>query len=394
MRARKLTVLIAAVLAAGVLTKASADYVIKDANSITQTVFAYVCSASKICPASVPTNSAGVEIATSSNPLRTDPTGTTTQPVSATALPLPTGAATSANQTTANTSLSTIATNSGTQATAANQTSIIGSKAAGTAATSAALVGGVYNSAGVTLTTGQQASLQFDASGNLKVTGGAGGTSSTFGSAFPSTGTAIGVSDGTNMQALRGDTTSGAWVNLKASSVGAVSGTTTSGTLGQMINCASTTSPSGASTGTQGYVSCDTNGATRVRPSLAGNDVANEPCLTGTKAKVAISQATSTQIITGAASKKTYVCSIAINGADAENISIVEGTGTLCATGIAAVLGGTTAAAGMNLAANGGITLGNGRGTVMMADNAAADNVCILQSGTGRVAGVLTYVQQ
>lgn len=35
-----------------------------------------------------------VEAGTASNPLRTDPTGTTTQPVSATALPLPSGAAT------------------------------------------------------------------------------------------------------------------------------------------------------------------------------------------------------------------------------------------------------------------------------------------------------------
>lgn len=45
-----------------------------------------------------------------------------TQPVSASALPLPSGAATSANQTTGNTSLGTIATNTTGIATAANQT--------------------------------------------------------------------------------------------------------------------------------------------------------------------------------------------------------------------------------------------------------------------------------
>lgn len=45
---------------------------------------------------------------TSTNPLRTDPTGTTTQPVSAASLPLPSGASTSALQTTGNTSLSSI----------------------------------------------------------------------------------------------------------------------------------------------------------------------------------------------------------------------------------------------------------------------------------------------
>ena len=40
--------------------------------------------------------SAGAEIGTSGSPVRTDPTGTTTQPISAASLPLPTGAATEA----------------------------------------------------------------------------------------------------------------------------------------------------------------------------------------------------------------------------------------------------------------------------------------------------------
>ena len=46
--------------------------------------------------------------------------------------------------------------------------------------------------------------LNLDAGGNLKVssTGGGGGTSSSFGSAFPATGTALGISNGTNMVAL------------------------------------------------------------------------------------------------------------------------------------------------------------------------------------------------
>jgi hypothetical protein len=46
---------------------------------------------------------------TSTNPVRVDPTGSTTQPVSAASLPLPTGAATAANQATGNTSLATLA---------------------------------------------------------------------------------------------------------------------------------------------------------------------------------------------------------------------------------------------------------------------------------------------
>lgn len=43
-------------------------------------------------------SSTGTELATVGNPFRIDPTGTTTQPVSAVSLPLPAGAATSANQ--------------------------------------------------------------------------------------------------------------------------------------------------------------------------------------------------------------------------------------------------------------------------------------------------------
>lgn len=49
-------------------------------------------------PNIVPYNSAGTEIGTAGDPIRTDPTGTTTQPISAASLPLPTGAATAAKQ--------------------------------------------------------------------------------------------------------------------------------------------------------------------------------------------------------------------------------------------------------------------------------------------------------
>ena len=49
-----------------------------------------------------------VEAGTLANPLRVDPTGTTTQPISAVGLPLPTGAATSALQITGNSSLANL----------------------------------------------------------------------------------------------------------------------------------------------------------------------------------------------------------------------------------------------------------------------------------------------
>lgn len=93
-------------------------------------------------------------------------------------------------------------------ATAANQTSVIGSASGGTAATNALLAAGQFNSSPITLTTTQQAALQVDASGFLKVNvaagGASGGTSSTFGATFPGTGTAAGMSQAGNMVALTG----------------------------------------------------------------------------------------------------------------------------------------------------------------------------------------------
>ncbi len=87
--------------------------------------------------------------------------------------------------------------------------------AAGTVASNSLLAGGIYNSSPITMTNGQGAALQFDANGYLKVNtaagAAAGGTSSNFGSAFPTPGTAIGTSDGTNMVALR-STGNAAWV--------------------------------------------------------------------------------------------------------------------------------------------------------------------------------------
>ena len=122
--------------------------------------------------------------------------------------------ATAALQTTGNTSLATIATNSGTQATAGNQTTGNGylSTLAGSAATgqnvaapgNELIMGGQFNTSPTTITSGNVSPLQLDNAGNLKVNvtvgGGTGGTSSTFGSAFPGTGTAFGINDGTNMR--------------------------------------------------------------------------------------------------------------------------------------------------------------------------------------------------
>lgn len=84
-----------------------------------------------------------------SNALKVDGSAVT-QPISVVSLPLPSGAAT-----------------------ANNQTAVQGSSTGGTLAAFSQLAGGVYNLTAPTLTTGQQAGLQLNPSGSLKVDGSA-----------------------------------------------------------------------------------------------------------------------------------------------------------------------------------------------------------------------------
>lgn len=100
------------------------------------------------------------------------------------------------------------------QATAANLNATVFPSAAATwgigtatqnsaSATNGRMALGQFNTTPTTITSGNMSPLQMDSAGNLlvnvKTGGGSGGTSSTFGSAFPTTGTAIGLTNGTNM---------------------------------------------------------------------------------------------------------------------------------------------------------------------------------------------------
>jgi hypothetical protein len=112
-------------------------------------------------------NQAGTEIGTASAPVRTDPTGTTTQPVSGTVTAnfgTLNGASTAANQATANSSLSNI------DSATSRLTSSAGPKAPGTAtATTSFIVGGTYNSTQPTWTNTQEGGLQLTARGAIIV---------------------------------------------------------------------------------------------------------------------------------------------------------------------------------------------------------------------------------
>lgn len=100
------------------------------------------------------------------------------------------------------------------------------------------LVAGQFNTTPTTITSGNVSPLQLDASGNLNVNikagGGSGGTSSTFGATFPSTGTAAGASDGTNMKPLLVDGSGSLKTNCISGCSAAGDQTTSSMALGAL----------------------------------------------------------------------------------------------------------------------------------------------------------------
>jgi hypothetical protein len=120
----------------------------------------------------------------------------------------------------------------------------------------------------------------------------------------------------------------------------------------------------------------------------------SDPCTFQVKQFARINLTTNTQVITGITEKKVHICSVNVVVAAATNVAIVEGTGTTCGTSTAALIsGGTTAATGWNLAANGGIAHGNGGASI---DRTASTgtNVCVLVSAANQTSGTIGYVIQ
>lgn len=104
---------------------------------------------------------------------------------------------------------------------------------------------------------------------------------------------------------------------------------------------------------------------------------------------IAISQTADATLVSGTASQYFYICSIILVAGAAEVVSLWEGTGTACGTGSAAILGSTTEANGLSLAANGGFTMVSG--TPFLRTATTANDICLRQSGANRVSGVITY---
>jgi hypothetical protein len=125
---------------------------------------------------------------------------------------------------------------------------------------------------------------------------------------------------------------------------------------------------------------------------LAAQAQSADPCTRAPHLTATINVAASGTIITGVTGANTYICSIDFVTATAQNIALVEGTGTVCATGIAGMAGGTTAATGWNFAINALFIKGTGPAWVFRTQT-KGDNVCLLLSSTGQTSGSIQYVQ-
>ena len=222
------------------------------------------------------------------------------------------------------------------------------------------------------------------------------------GTPIPLYGGLLGLNSSGNLVGWPGDSSNGAWVNIKASSLGVVEGSNVSvglstgqPTMGYVIS-----SPPTYTTGTFDYPSLTTAGSQRSDiSSVAGTAItSSDPCKFQAKTNVAISTVSgTTALVTGVSGKKIYVCSLVLVPATAIAVSLSEGSSNVCGTSAqAAVIGvatNGTASNGMSLVANGIFTLGSGVGTVA-ATATAANYLCLFQSGTARISGNFTYVRQ
>jgi hypothetical protein len=120
-----------------------------------------------------------------------------------------------------------------------------------------------------------------------------------------------------------------------------------------------------------------------------------DPCTQQMKTNIAIATSAGTfQPVAPSGSTQVYVCSFSLIAAATATVNLVGGTGATCTTGTpVALMGSVTPASGMSLAANGGLTFGNGGATVTRTTT-AGHGVCLIQSGTTALAGSMTYVQQ
>lgn len=102
-------------------------------------------------------------------------------------------------------------------------------------------------------------------------------------------------------------------------------------------------------------------------------------------AAISVAAATTTQIIALTAGQTIHVTSYDFMAAGTNNVTLVYGTGTNCATGQVPLTGAYP------LIAQAGISKGNGTGQVLYIPIANA--LCVTTSGSGQLSGSVSYVK-
>lgn len=120
-----------------------------------------------------------------------------------------------------------------------------------------------------------------------------------------------------------------------------------------------------------------------------------DPCSSGAKTflPINISTATTTEITPSLAGASTnyYVCSLVLVTAAANNVALVDDDSDGCGSVTSGMAGGTTSGSGFNMAANSGMTFGNGMGAVFKT-NGTNRVVCLVTSAATQLSGTMTVV--
>lgn len=312
-------------------------------------------------------------------------------------------------------------------------TNLTGTKNAGTAAANSLLAGGVFNSSPLTLTTGQQASLQLDASGfldvNIKAGAGSGGTALTDNTAFTQSTTSetpIGCLFITSYTAATSgrstipqcDSTghlltvsaAGSAIMGKVGIDQTTPGTTNAISVGQIGATTVLTGTGAVGAGAQRFaVGTDSATVAGSAPAAAGFGVNGSAPPSGTEAVSAITggatggllagviqagasgsiSVTATgfnQILALSSGRAIYITSYEITASGGANTVQWEyGTGTNCATGAIALSGVNS------YLANGGASRGSGLGPIMVVP--AGNELCLGLGSATLVTGSFSYAQ-
>lgn len=123
--------------------------------------------------------------------------------------------------------------------------------------------------------------------------------------------------------------------------------------------------------------------------------LASDPCsyLAKTHIPIDIVTATDTEITAAlaGASNHYYVCSVNLVTAGANNVALVDDDSDGCGSITSGVAGGSTAGEGWNFGANGGLTIGNGLGTIFKT-NGTNRVLCLRTSANVQLSGSITVV--